>query len=109
MFAMMKDDKDLMAKCGKERPFKVPDGYFEHFHEQLMSQLPETAPTAEPASKVTLMTRIKPWIYMAAMFAGIIFMVQGLMYVQETQLANGIASAEEIYNDEADHFMSSSL
>ena len=109
MFAIMKDDKELMGKCGKERPFKVPDGYFEHFHEQLMSQLPETAPTAEPASKVTLMTRIKPWIYMAAMFAGIIFMVQGLMYVQEAQLANGIASAEEIYNDEADHFMSSSL
>ena len=106
---MMKDEQKLMQQYGKKQPFATPEGYFESFHEQLMSQLPETAPAVEPADKVTLMTRIKPWLYMAAMFAGIIFMVQGLMYVQETRLTNGIASAEEIYNDETDHFMSSSL
>lgn len=106
----MKDEKELMARCGKERPFKVPEGYFEHFHEQLMSNLPETAPAAAPTAKVSLMTRIKPWFYMAAMFAGIIFMVQGLMYVQETRLGTDkIAAVEDIYTEEIDHFMSSSL
>ena len=106
----MKDDKDLMARCGKECPFKVPEGYFEHFHEQLMESLPESAPTPTPATKVTLMERVKPWLYMAAMFVGIVFMVQGLMYVHESRLeANGITAFEDVYTEEIDHFMSSSL
>ena len=106
----MKDEKDLMAQCGKEHPFKVPEGYFEHFHEQLMERLPEGAPVAAPTIKVSLMDRIKPWLYMAAMFVGIIFMVQGLMYVQETRLGtDSMAAAEDVYTEEIDHFMSSSL
>ena len=107
----MKDEKDLMAQCGKERPFKVPEGYFEQFHEQLMKNLPanETATTTPPAP-VTLMTRIKPWLYMAAMFVGMVVMVQGLMYVQETRLStDNIATIEDVYTEEIDHFMSSSL
>ena len=106
----MKDDKDLMARCGKECPFKVPEGYFEHFHEQLMESLPESAPASAPAAKVTLMERIKPWLYMAAMFVGIVFIVQGLMYVHESRLeANSITAFEDVYTEEIDHFMSSSL
>ena len=107
----MKDEKELTARCGKEHPFKVPEGYFEHFHEQLMSHLPETAPTPAPTERVTFMTRIKPWLYMAAMFAGIVFMVQSLMYVQQTRLTdNSLATIEEVYTEEeVDHFMSSSL
>lgn len=106
----MKDDKDLMARFGKKRPFKVPEGYFEHFHEQLMENLPESAPVVAPTIKVSLMERIQPWFYMAAMFAGIIFMVQGLMYVQETRLGtDNIATIEDVYTEEIDHFMSSSL
>ena len=107
---IMKDEKELMARCGKERPFTVPEGYFEHFHEQLMSNLPENAPVVAPTIKVSLMTRIKPWLYMAAMFVGIIFMVQGIMYVHETHLGtDNIASIEDIYTEDIDHFMSSSL
>ena len=106
----MKDDKDLMTRCGKERPFKIPEGYFEQFHEQLMSSLPDTAPASEPTTPVTLMMRIKPLLYMAAMFAGIIVMIQGLMYVQDSRFtADSIAATEYVYTDEADHFMSSSL
>ena len=106
----MKDDKDLMARCGKERPFKVPEGYFEHFHEQLMESLPESAPASAPAAKITLMERVKPWLYMAAMFVGIVFIVQGLMYVHESRFeANSITAFEDVYTEEIDHFMSSSL
>ena len=102
-------DSKLKNTYGTQRPFKVPEGYFEQFHDQFMANLPETKP-APAEGKVTLMARIKPWLYMAAMFAGIIFMVQGLMYVQENRFANNnTAWTEEIYTDEADHFMSSSL
>ena len=108
----MKEDKDLMARCGKECPFKVPEGYFEHFHEQLMESLPESAPApaSAPAAKITLMERVKPWLYLAAMFVGIVFIVQGLMYVHESRLeANSITAFEDVYTEEIDHFMSSSL
>ena len=75
-----------------------------------MQSLPEVRPEPAPAAKVTLMARVKPWLYMAATFVGIIFMVQGLMYVQESRFPTGeTASIEDIYTDEADCFMSSSL
>ena len=106
----MKEDKELMARCGKENPFSTPEEYFEHFHEQLMSSLPDVeAPSTEEPVRINLFTRIKPWLYMAAMFVSTIFVVQGLMYVQENRIADTTLVAEDIYTEEADHFMSSSL
>ncbi len=107
---MMKDDKELVARYGKKNSFKVPEGYFEQFHEQLMSSLPEVEGTVAASAPISLTARIKPWLYMAAMFAGIIFMVQGIMYVQDSHLkANETVAVEDIYTEEIDHFMSSSL
>lgn len=106
----MKEEKELVARYGKKQPFNVPEGYFKQFHEQLMSSLPEATPRPAPATKVTFMARIKPWIYMAAMFVGTIFIVQGLVSVQKHYFpTDNIAAAEEIYTDEEDCFMSSSL
>lgn len=104
----MKDDKELTTRCGKENPFKTPEGYFTHFHEQLMQSLPEVEMADQASTEVTLMTRIKPLLYMAAMFVGMVFLVQGLMYVQQLATSDNLL-AEELYTDEADHFMSSSL
>ena len=106
----MKDEKELMVRCGKENPFSTPEGYFEHFHEQLMSSLPVMeAPATEEPVRINLITRIKPWLYMAAMFVSTIFVVQGLMYVQGNRITDSALVADEIYTEEADHFMSSSL
>lgn len=106
----MRDDRELTTRCGKKASFKAPEGYFEHFHEQLMTNLPELTPAHAPATKVTLTERIKPWIYMAAMFVGTIFAVQALMYVQERRFEiHEMATTEEIYTDDADRFMSTSL
>ena len=108
--AFMKDDKELMARCGKENPFRTPEGYFEHFHDQLMNSLPEPELTKVQPSQVTLFTRIKPWLYMAAMFISTVFVIQGLMYIQETKLPTAqMAESEMIYTDEADLFMATSL
>lgn len=106
----MKDDKELMARCGKENPFKIPEGYFAHFHDQLMDSLPEVEPVRQEPAKVSLFTHIKPWLYMAAMFVSTVFVIQGLMFVQESKFStDSNIVAEELYSDEADHFMSSSL
>lgn len=105
----MKDEKDLMARCGKKTPFEVPEGYFEQFHARIMDSLPEPeAMYAAPAAPISLMTRVKPWLYMAALFVSTIFVVQGLMYVQEARFpAENVA--EDLYTEEADYFMSTSL
>lgn len=105
----MKDDSKLIERCGKENPFKTPEGYFEHFSERLMSNLPQTeAPVAQPAN-ISLFTRIKPWLYMAAVFVSTIFVVQALMFVQETKFPSQAMAFEDIYAEEADLFMATSL
>ncbi|MDR0431216.1 MAG: hypothetical protein LBH58_12165 [Tannerellaceae bacterium] len=50
-------------------PFKVPEGYFEDFASQMMRKLPDK--TYEQPKRVTMMDRVRPWVYMAAVFAGL--------------------------------------
>ncbi len=68
----MDTKKSQLNKIGKTNSFKVPEGYFEHFSEDLMSQLPER--TVEEPQTLTLWDKLKPWAYMAAMFVGIMLM-----------------------------------
>ena len=62
-----------LNKIGKVNPFKVPVGYFENFSDSIMSQLPEKE--NKKSLVVSLWERMKPWVYMAAMFVGIMLMV----------------------------------
>ena len=41
---MTNEEKFIIESLGKENPFRVPEGYFDHFAEQFMNELPE-APT----------------------------------------------------------------
>lgn len=71
----MKEEDQILRKVGTGNPFRVPDGYFAGFNRELMSKLPEKeAPVA--AQEVTLWQRVKPWIYMTAMFCGIMLSVR---------------------------------
>ena len=79
---MKKEETNLLNRCGKDNPFKVSEGYFENFAEQLMNKLPEKAPVETP--NVTLWTRIKPWVYMTAMFCGIMLMVRTFVGGKDT-------------------------
>jgi hypothetical protein len=51
-------------------PFRVPDGYFESFTKNMMSRLPDL-PVKQP-NVISIYDRIKPWLYMAAVFTGLI-------------------------------------
>lgn len=68
----------------------MPEGYFECFTEQLIEKLPERE--AQPAPKLTLWTRVKPWVYMAAMFCGLMLSVR--MFVGEKQSQSPAAASE---------------
>ncbi len=64
-------DKKLEDICGKENPFTVPEGYFEHLTQTVMDRLPERRFTTPEPQHISMWQRVKPWIYLAAMFCGI--------------------------------------
>ena len=66
----MKEEDKLLRKVGTTNPFTVPEGYFENLTSEVMNRLPEKEKTEFSVKKVTLWDRMKPWAYMAAMFAG---------------------------------------
>lgn len=66
----MKEEDKLLRKVGTTNPFTVPEGYFENLTSEVMNRLPEKEKTEFSVKKVTLWDRVKPWAYMAAMFAG---------------------------------------
>lgn len=71
---MSKDKKDILAKIGKDAGFRVPEGYFDSFAEKIVKELPE--PDVTPIQPVTRWQRVRPFVYMAAMFVGIWLMMK---------------------------------
>ncbi len=72
----MNEDKYLKDKFGNESPWLVPDDYFDNLPERIVASLPAEDP--EPAvtfSDLSRWQKIKPYVYLAAMFAGIWLMV----------------------------------
>ncbi|MCC8096776.1 MAG: hypothetical protein LIP05_16495 [Tannerellaceae bacterium] len=65
----MKKELNSLKEIKKENPFRVPDGYMEGLTYQIMSQLPEKS--IKEAKQVSLLERVRPWLYMAGMFAGL--------------------------------------
>ncbi len=43
----MNEEKYIEERVGKRNPFRVPDGYFDQFPEQLMNSLPKRQPKAK--------------------------------------------------------------
>ena len=66
----MKEEDNILKKVGKENVFRVPDGYFENLTSEVMSRLPEKETPAFIKKEPTKWERIKPWLYMTAMFVG---------------------------------------
>jgi hypothetical protein len=56
-------------KIGNKNPFTVPEGYFENLNLRIQERLKDVEVTPLPV--VNLWSRVKPWLYMVAMFAGI--------------------------------------
>lgn len=97
----MGKEENILKKAGTDNPFSVPDHYFEDFSRNLMAKLPEKEPLPLP-EEPTLWQRVKPWIYMAAMFCGIMLSVR--VFVGEPQKEEiphiNVADAENIPDED---------
>jgi len=69
---MIETENSKLNELRDRRPFRVPEGYFEGFTDNIMSRLPQK--TAPEVKVISLYDRVKPWLYIAATFAGIILL-----------------------------------
>lgn len=74
---MYRDKSEVMKtrldEIGNKKPFTVPEDYFAKFNADIMSKLPEKEVVV--SKKITMWTKVKPYIYLAAMVLGLIFIV----------------------------------
>lgn len=70
----MTKDKDILTRLNHKDGMTVPEGYFDDFTRRMMAQLPDRPELTQPASATlprTWWQRVRPYVYMAAMFAGV--------------------------------------
>lgn len=72
----MKEEKDILGKINHQDGLTVPEGYFSDFARRMADSLPENdleSSQKESTLKAprTFWHRVRPYVYMAAMFAGV--------------------------------------
>lgn len=70
----MKTTNDITEQFPKTNGMTVPEGYFDDFKNRMMAELPEVKAVAEPVQRSRWQV-LRPYVYMAAMFAGVYLMM----------------------------------
>lgn len=81
----MKTQPDILEKVGGHTGFRVPDNYFDDVRKKILADLPQYK--VEKAPKLSAWQRVKPYIYMAAMFAGIWCMMKMMHIISSSDLS----------------------
>ncbi len=92
----MKQESDILSKLGKNPGFKVPENYFADFNKQLMESLPE--PQLTPKVAPSLWSRVRPYVYMTAMFAGIWCTMKIFTNLTSGYQKNSMQQVQAIFN-----------
>ena len=66
----MKTEQNNLDHLKRKNPFITPKGYMEGLTVNIMSQLPEKA-AEKKVKEISLMDRVRPWLYLAAVFVGL--------------------------------------
>ncbi len=102
----MRHEDHIKDKYGTDPGFRVPDGYFEELNLKIMESLP-AYPEAPRRVDMSLWQKVKPYVYLAAMFAGIWMMMKVFHTVSTSESLNldnppaAIAQAMATATDEA--------
>ena len=71
----MKQEEELINKFGKDSGMRVPESYFPDLEQRILSSLPPYK-KSEPKIELSRWQRVKPYVYLAAMFCGIWLMMK---------------------------------
>lgn len=71
----MRDIDKIKERYGNRGGWTVPEGYFDNFYAEMEKKLPEYR-QAPKAPTLSMWHRVRPYVYMAAMFAGIWLMMK---------------------------------
>ena len=61
----------------KKNSFRVPEGYMEGLTDRIMARLPE-CPQQKETKAVSMADKIRPWLYLAASFIGLLLIFKGI-------------------------------
>lgn len=105
---MKHEDSTLLNKYGKDPGFKVPENYFADFNERMSQMLPDVEITPVDV-KPTMWQRVRPIIYLAAMFAGVWCMMQVFGQFTNRNTMDNIRAVSEklVDSDNAEEFIMS--
>lgn len=107
----MKTEQNNLDQLKGKNPFTVPSGYMEGLTANIMSQLPEK-PREEEVKKISFMERARPWLYMAAVFAGMGLFIRLLVgsdirkedgldqLIVKTEVSSNVAPVVQVSDDE---------
>lgn len=98
----MEKENDILKVAGKQNPFKVPEGYFESLTSNVMERLED--PVEQETPVVSMWMRVRPYVYLAAMFIGITCMIR--VY---TGLSSGVNNNSSIVEQATDEYLLSSV
>lgn len=107
----MDKEQKLKDKFGTSTGFKVPDGFFDQTYASIESKL-GSYPEFRPSVPVSRWQKLRPYVYLAAMFAGIWCMmkvftmtqdnvgmkIENLQMVQTVSLNNPPAQLAQVIN-----------
>lgn len=100
----MRSEDKLKEQFGQQNPFEVPQDYFDKFADSMLELIPERSadePAFKPLSKrAILFNKAKPYLYLAAMFAGLYFTINVVKQQHDntrTAQTETLQSAKTIY------------
>ena len=91
----MKEEDTLLKKIGKDNSFKVPDGYFANLTSEVMNRLPAEETNTIAESPVSMWTKVKPLLYLAAMFVGAALIIRSFSVDNKPAPSADMAMGEE--------------
>lgn len=101
----MSKQPDILSRLDRRDGMTVPDGYFADFNRRMSRSLPERPElSADAQVKIprSMWQRVRPYVYMAAMFAGVWCMLKMFALMSDsthTSLDTNPIMAEAMGND----------
>jgi hypothetical protein len=95
---MNKNEDYLKNKFGKECPFTVPEGYFDKLSSDIMAKMPGNSVPQMPEPEANadndtntqrkkIFVKLRPYLYLAALFAGLYFGINVMKYQENVKKA----------------------